>query len=351
MRGSQAAIDDEMSLAAPRDAAFTYAIASDEEVCGFHQTAHQHIAGGTHSEIVAHTIAHFDGADEVDVARRIIDTAFDFEFIEQVVEPLAPGMVLVEVNTLSIDAFIRTVLDEGSYHQSVKLGGTVTALGVGCVLESTVAQLVPGDHVFGPLGAQTFATLAATTLRKLDTSAVAPSAYLGALGMTTGLTAYFGIFDVGAVKPGDTVVVSGAAGAVGSVAGQLARIAGASTVIGIAGGPHKAAFLVDELGFDFAIDYKNEDVSTRLREVAPNGVNVMFDNVGGDILDAVLEQIAQGARIVICGAMSQYGQMQQVSGPRNYLKLAERREPCGDSHADRPSHAAIDRQDLTRDPT
>ena len=89
----------------------------------------------------------------------------DFEFIEQVVEPLAPGMVLVEVNTLSIDAFIRTVLDEGSYHQSVKLGGTVTALGVGCVLESTVAQLVPGDHVFGPLGAQTFATLAATTLR------------------------------------------------------------------------------------------------------------------------------------------------------------------------------------------
>ena len=248
----------------------------------------------------------------------------DFEFIEQVVEPLAPGMVLVEVNTLSIDAFIRTVLDEGSYHQSVKLGGTVTALGVGRVVESTVAQLLPGDYVFGPLGAQTFATLPAATVRKLDTSVVAPSAYLGALGMTTGLTAYFGIFEVGAVKPGDTVVVSGAAGAVGSVAGQLARIAGASTVIGIAGGAHKAAFLVDELGFDSAIDYKNEDVGARLREVAPNGVNVMFDNVGGDILDAVLEQIAEGARIVICGAMSQYAQMQQVSGPRNYLKLAER---------------------------
>jgi NADPH-dependent curcumin reductase CurA len=120
------------------------------------------------------------------------------------------------------------------------------------------------------------------------------------------------------------VVVSGAAGAVGSVAGQLARLAGASRVIGIAGGPSKVAFLVDELGFDFGIDYKNEDVAKRLAELAPDGVNVMFDNVGGDILDAVLENIVEGSRVVICGAISQYQHMDQVRGPKNYLKLAER---------------------------
>jgi NADPH-dependent curcumin reductase len=248
----------------------------------------------------------------------------DFTMVDEPVAALTPGHVLVQVDVLGIDAFIRTVLDEGAYHGTAKIGAAVVALGVGRVVESNDPSFSPGDHVFGPLGAQTFATLPAATLRKLDVRAVAATDYLGALGLTTGVTAYFGIFEVGAVKAGDTVVVSGAAGAVGSVAGQLARLAGASRVIGIAGGPDKVAYLTDELGFTAGIDYKNEDVSARLRELAPDGIDVFYDNVGGDILDAVLMQIVEGSRIVICGAISQYQNMADVRGPRNYLKLAER---------------------------
>ena len=248
----------------------------------------------------------------------------DFELVEEVVDPPTPGHVLVQVDVLSIDAFIRTVLDEGGYHATAHIGRAVTALGVGRIIKSNADGLEPGDHVFGPLGAQTIAALPGPALRKLDVSSVPATAYLGALGLTTGMTAYFGIFEVGAVAKGDTVVVSGAAGAVGSIAGQLARLAGAGRVIGIAGGPAKVAFLVNELGFDAAIDYKNEDVGARLRELAPHGVNVFYDNVGGDVLDAVLMEIVEGSRVVICGAISQYQQMDDVRGPRNYLKLAER---------------------------
>jgi NADPH-dependent curcumin reductase len=248
----------------------------------------------------------------------------DFEIVNEPVALLASGHVLVQVDVLSIDAFIRTVLDEGAYHGTNRIGTAVTALGVGRVLESSADGLQVGDHVFGPLGAQTHATLPGGALRKLDVSSVGPTAYLGGLGLTTGMTAYMGIFEVGAVKPGDTVVVSGAAGAVGSMAGQLARLAGASRVIGIAGGPDKVTYLTKELGLDAAIDYKNEDVEVRLRELAPDGINVFYDNVGGDILDAVLMNIVEGSRVVICGAISQYQNMDDVRGPRNYLKLAER---------------------------
>jgi NADPH-dependent curcumin reductase CurA len=164
----------------------------------------------------------------------------------------------------------------------------------------------------------------AFTMKKIDTTVAPASAYLGALGLTTGLTAYFGIVDVGQVKKGDTVVVSGAAGAVGSVAGQIARLSGASKVIGIAGGAHKSKFLVDDLKFDAAIDYKNENVAARLDELAPDGINVFYDNVGGDILDDVLMRIVEGSRIVICGGISQYENMDDVRGPKNYMKLAER---------------------------
>jgi NADPH-dependent curcumin reductase CurA len=154
---------------------------------------------------------------------------------------------------------------------------------------------------------------------KIDPSLAPAPTYLGTLGMT-GLTAYFGLLDVAKVKEGETVVVSGAAGAVGSVVGQIAKIKGARAV-GIAGGEQKCRWLVDELGFDAAIDYKSEDVRRALREHAPKGIDVFFDNVGGEILDVALTRLARGARIVICGAVSQYNATEGVRGPSNYLSL------------------------------
>jgi hypothetical protein len=154
---------------------------------------------------------------------------------------------------------------------------------------------------------------------KIDTSLAEPSVYLGALGMT-GLTAYFGLLDVGQMKAGDTVVISGAAGAVGLAAGQIAKIKGCRAV-GIAGGPDKCRFAVQEMGYDACIDYKNEDVKAALRQHCPKGVNVYFDNVGGEILDAVLGHLARGARVVICGAISQYNSTTGIQGPANYLSL------------------------------
>jgi len=248
----------------------------------------------------------------------------NFCYVEEEVAPLDDGEVLVAVDLLGIDAFIRTTLDEGSFHRGAQIGGVIPALGVGEVLDSRDAGFAASDKVFGPLSSQTHAVMPAFTLRKLDTSIAPANAWLGALGLTTGLTAYFGIVDVGRVKSGDTVVVSGAAGAVGSLAGQIARLSGADQVIGIAGGSHKTRFLVDELGFDAAIDYRNENVGARLDELAPNGIDVFFDNVGGEILDDVLMRIVEGSRVVICGAISQYEKMDDVRGPRNYLKLAER---------------------------
>ncbi len=246
-----------------------------------------------------------------------------FRIEEEVAAPPAEGQVLVETDYLSIDAFIRTSLNpvEG-FHQQVGIGGPVIALGVGRVIESNALGLAVGDLVTGGFGAQTHPVLPAAGLQKVD-PAVPPSAWLGALGLTTGVTAYFGIRDVAQVKAGDTVVVSGAAGAVGTMACQLAKIDGAR-VIGIAGGPEKAAFLTGTLGLDAAIDYKNEDVAARLKELAPSGIDVFFDNVGGAILDAALENIAERGRVAICGAISQYNDQENVQGPSRYLKLAER---------------------------
>lgn len=248
----------------------------------------------------------------------------DFKVIEEDLPELGEGQVLLATEHLSIDAFIRTMLDsQEGLHGTVAIDTPVMALGVARVVDSRVPDLNQGDAVFGPIGAQTHVVAPGGMYRKLPEGDVPPRSYLGALGMTTGLTAYAGMLKVGQVAEGDTVVVSAAAGAVGTIACQLAKIAGAK-VIGIAGGPAKVAYLVDEIGCDAAIDYKNDDVGEKLKALAPDGVNVFFDNVGGEILDIVLDQIAQGARVVICGAISQYNHMEEVRGPRLYLRIPER---------------------------
>lgn len=251
--------------------------------------------------------------------------ASDFRVEEEPLAPLEEGQVRIDVSHLSIDAFIRTALEEVAYHTPNSIGGTILVLGVGYVRESRSSRFSIGDAVSAPLGAQTIATLPDVMLQPIDEQHAPITAHLGILGMTTGLTAYFGIREVGQVKPGDTVVVSAAAGAVGSLAGQIARIDGAR-VIGIAGGTDKCRYLTETLGFHAAVDYKGQDVDTRLRELAPEGIDVYFDNVGGSMLDIVLDQIREQARIVICGAISQYqGDMSKgVRGPSLYLRLAER---------------------------
>src|SRR5260370_18296319 len=205
-----------------------------------------------------------------------------------------------------------------SYIPPVEIGAVMRAGAIGHVTVSEHRDCASGDCVYGVFGVQEYAMSDGRDVLKLDTSLAPPTTYLGALGMT-GLTAYFALLDVGRIRAGETVVISGAAGAVGSVAGQIAKLKGCR-VIGIAGGPGKCGALVEELGFDAAIDYKTENLRRALREHAPGGVDVYLDNVGGDVPDAVLTRLARGARISICGAVSQYN-ADRVRGPANYLTL------------------------------
>jgi NADPH-dependent curcumin reductase len=243
----------------------------------------------------------------------------DWEHTTEPVRDPGDGEILVQTLYLSLDPAMRGWMNEGrSYIPPVELGEVMRAGAVGKVLASNHDGFAEGDHVTGAFGVQEFPTVDAGSALKIDPDAAPLPAYLGALGMT-GMTAYFGRLDVGEMKEGDTVVVSGAAGAVGSVTGQIARINGAR-VIGIAGGEEKCRWLTDDLGFDAAIDYKSEDVGRALRKHAPDGVNVYFDNVGGEILDTVLVGLARGARVVICGAISQYNEG-AMRGPSNYMML------------------------------
>jgi NADPH-dependent curcumin reductase CurA len=248
----------------------------------------------------------------------------DFELTREPLPSPGDGEALVKVLQLSLDPAMRGWMrDVPSYVPPVGLGEVMRALGAGVVLESTTDAVAPGDHVVGVTGVQDYAALPASALTKVDLSLAPLPVYLGTLGMP-GLTAYFGLLEVGELREGDTVVVSGAAGAVGSVAGQIAKLKGAR-VIGIAGGPEKCEWLVDELGFNSAIDYKSQNVGRALRDHAPKGVDVYFDNVGGEILDAVLARLARGARVVICGAISQYNAEEGTRGPANYMMLLVRR--------------------------
>jgi len=243
-----------------------------------------------------------------------------FDYVEEPLPELVDGQVLIKTAYISLDPAMRGWMSEGrSYIPPVQIGEVMRAGTVGEVVESKGQKFAVGDHVTGWLGVQEYAVCDENAVFKVDAGEIPLTTFLGALGMP-GITAYFGLLDVGAPKEGETVVVSGAAGAVGSVVGQIAKIKGCR-VVGIAGGPDKCAWIVDELGFDAAIDYKGEDVGEALRKHCPEGVDVYFDNVGGDILDAALARLARGARVVICGAISQYNKMTSMSGPSNYMSL------------------------------
>ncbi|MFL5843827.1 MAG: NADP-dependent oxidoreductase [Solirubrobacteraceae bacterium] len=229
----------------------------------------------------------------------------DFDFVEEPAGEPGEGEALVEIEYLSLDPAMRGWMNEGrSYVPPVGIGEVMRAGAVGRVVASNGSKFAEGDHVSGMLGMQRYAVTDGKGVTKVDPDLAPLPTYLGALGMP-GMTAYFGLLEVGKPQEGDTVVVSGAAGAVGGLVGQNAKIKGAR-VIGIAGGPEKCAQVVDELGFDACIDYKAGDVAGGLREHCPDGINVYFDNVGGEILEACLARLALHARVVICGAISQY---------------------------------------------
>ena len=246
--------------------------------------------------------------------------ASDWAVGEEPVREPAEGEFLVRIEYVSLDPAMRGWMNEGkSYVPPVGIGEVMRAYSAGEVVVSNHPKFPVGSRVAGVFGVQQYAISDGKGARVVDTALVPLSTYLSVLGMT-GMTAYFGLFDVGAAKEGETVVVSGAAGAVGTVVGQLAKIKGCR-VVGIAGGAEKCRYLVDELGFDAAIDYKREDVRRMLREHCPKGIDVYFDNVGGEILDIALGQLALHARVVICGAISQYNATEGVKGPANYLSL------------------------------
>jgi NADPH-dependent curcumin reductase CurA len=254
-----------------------------------------------------------------------LPTRQNWQFTDEDLPQPAEGGVLVKVLYLSLDPAMRGWMNDAkSYIPPVEIGAVMRAVGVGRVVASKHPAFQVGDAVSGGFGVQEYALLPAdqvkrSGLAKIDLAMGSWTQWLNVLGMP-GMTGYFGLLDVGQPKAGETLVVSGAAGAVGQTVGQLGKVKGLR-VVGIAGGPEKCRFVVDELGFDACIDYKAGGVRDGLKEHCPKGVDVYFDNVGGEILDAVLARLARGARIVICGAISQYNNTTPVQGPKNYLSL------------------------------
>ena len=243
-----------------------------------------------------------------------------WETIQTEIPTAEEGQVVVKQHYISLDPAMRGWMNEGkSYIPPVQIGAVMRAGSIGEVIESKHPTFKVGDVISGAGGVQQYAVTDGKDWYKVDTKLASMPVYIGTLGMP-GMTAYFGILDVGAIKEGDIVLVSGAAGAVGSIVGQIAKIKGC-TVIGIAGGPDKCQYLKDELGFDGAIDYKNENVYKALKALCPKGIDVYFDNVGGEILDIALANLRMRARIVVCGAISQYNNLQNIQGPKNYLNL------------------------------
>ncbi|MGH0033678.1 MAG: NADP-dependent oxidoreductase [Myxococcota bacterium] len=242
----------------------------------------------------------------------------DFELRTGPIPKPDEGQMLVRTRWLSFEPAMRGWMeDRPNYIPPVGIGEVMRGVAVGEVVESRLEGFAPGDLVSGMTGWQEWA-LAGPGVRKLAPGSD-PRLELSVLGIT-GITAYFGLLDIGEPREGDVVVVSGAAGATGSVVGQIAKLSGCF-VVGIAGGEAKCAWLTDEAHFDAAIDYKREDVGRRLDELCPGGIDVFFDNVGGETLDDVLARIARGARIVVCGAITRYSLEELPPGPRHYINI------------------------------
>ncbi len=247
----------------------------------------------------------------------------DFQFVETDAPTPGEGEVLVRVLMLSCDPTQRGWIARDTYLPAVKIGEVVRSYGAGRIEASNTPDFKVGDIVSGLVGWQDYVAMNP----KGQLSRLAPGAPLemamSVLGMT-GRTAYFGLIDVGRPAAGETVVVSGAAGATGSVVGQIAKIKGCRA-IGVAGGPEKCRWLTEVLGFDAAIDYKSESLKARLKELCPDGIDIFFDNVGGDFLDAALARLALRGRVVLCGGIANYNASEPPPGPKNYLNLVSRR--------------------------
>jgi NADPH-dependent curcumin reductase CurA len=247
-------------------------------------------------------------------------TINDFNITREPVARPGSGQVVVRAEYISIDPSVRTHLNAGqSYRAMVGIGDVVDVPVAGEVVESSHDGFAPGDKVTGMLGTQEYAVVSGEVLTKVDTSLAPLPTWLGGLGLA-GLTAYFGLEEVGKPKPGETVLVTAASGAVGSVAGQLARIKGARAV-GVCGSEEKCRWLTEELGFDAAVNYRSPDLYRDLKEVTPDRIDVVFDNVGGPLLDTIFRRVGMRGRIIVCGATSQYNES-EIYGPKNYLALA-----------------------------
>ena len=243
---------------------------------------------------------------------------------DEAVPTAGEGEVLVKVTAISLDPAMRGWINEGrSYIPPVQIGEVMRAGAVGEVIVSNSQDFKPGDAVAGGFGVQAYAVAKPADLERIDTAIAPPERWLGVLGMP-GMTAYFGLLDVGALKDGETVVVSAASGAVGALVGQIAKLKGC-TVVGIAGGAEKCAYVTGELGFDACIDYKAPELLKALSAAAPKGIDVYFDNVGGPILEAAMTLLRKNARVVICGAIVGYNDFSKIQGPRNYLNLLVQR--------------------------
>ncbi len=247
----------------------------------------------------------------------------DFDVMSKPVEALADNQLLIKNEFLSLDPAIRGWMNEGTtYIKGVELGTVMRCFSAGQIIESRHPDFKEGEYVAGLLGAQTYALSDGKGLSRCNIDKGALSLHLGVLGMP-GMTAYFGLLEKGKPREGETVFISGAAGVVGSTVGQIAKIKGCK-VIGTAGSASKCNYLINDCGFDAAINYKEENVHEALQTHCPDGIHIFYDNVGGPLLDTALANLARGARVVICGAISQYNK-KPMYGPSNYMKIVTAR--------------------------